>query len=281
MPSELNAKITAQLENFKVPSVVERERFLKRCVLSASGLRFIHSGDEEDASHWMCDEAQLFILAAVEAFAKLVKANKGQRLWLGSDARPTGPLLMALSAHYFKGQGFQLHTMGCSAIPQIMAATHQSGSDGFCYFTASHNPKGHNGLKLGLADGAVLGRELANELIQNLKTSYLSTVAMENLVAGLKLTKFIPTDSAQLQKDKAESLKYYEHFALETVASGMGRQFLSAIGSSWGSERPLLLLDMNGSSRLNSVDQEFIKAMGLRLEVMGATLGQFNHPIIP
>ena len=281
MSVELEIKLAAHLQKISVPSKDAREQFLKRCVLSASGLRFIHSGDEEDTSSWACDEAQLFVLAAIDAFSSLVKSHHGKRLWLGSDSRPTGALFMALSAHFFNLQGFELRKMGCSAIPEIMAATHQSQSDGFCYFTASHNPKGHNGLKLGLADGAVLGRELANELIQRLKANYLNTEAMEALVAALRRAPFLPTNPVRFQLDKSEALKMYEKFALETVAPGMGTRFLEAIASSWGTERPLFLIDMNGSSRLNSVDQNFVQSMGLRLEVMGAQVGQFQHAIIP
>jgi phosphoglucomutase len=281
MPSALDSRILSQIETFKLPSLEQRQLFLKRCVLSASGLRFIHSGDEEDTSTWACDEAQLFVLAAVEAFTRLLKAHKGSRVWLGYDARPTGPLFSSMSAHYFKTAGLSLRVMGCSPIPEIMAATHQSGFDGFCYFTASHNPKGHNGLKLGLADGAVLNRERATDLISELKTSYLNDAAMQNLLSTLKTLAFTPISAEILLKDKAEALRYYETFALQTVAPNQGRNFLEKIASSWGTEQPMFLVDMNGSSRLRSVDIEFIKAMGLRPEVMGGVVGEFQHAIIP
>ena len=49
------------------------------------------------------------------------------------------------------------------AAPEIMAyargvaGAEREDAAGFVYVSASHNPRGHNGLKFGLGDGGVLG----------------------------------------------------------------------------------------------------------------------------
>jgi phosphoglucomutase len=273
--------VQAHLSSLVCPSLEARERFLKRCVLSASGLRFIHSGDEEDASTWVCDEAIWFVACAIHEFGSLLSSKGAERVWLGHDARPTGPLFMTMGSLMLPAMGMKTRSMGLGPIPEIMAATHQSGSHGFCYFTASHNPKGHNGLKLGLADGAVLAKAEVVPFIEALKSSYLGQPS-EAFMATLKAcAQQSPTDQQTLGNDKAEAKAHYSKFALNTVLPNQGDEFLGKVKDSWRGEKPLFLLDMNGSSRLTSVDVEFIKLAGCDVEVMGAEPGVFHHAIIP
>ena len=277
----ISNKVLYHLSSMDCPSLTVRENFLKRCVLSASGLRFIHSGDEEDASTWVCDEAIWFVACAIHEFGKLLKSKGAERIWLGHDARPTGPLFMTMGSLMLPAMGMKTRSMGLGPIPEIMAATHQSGSDGFCYFTASHNPKGHNGLKLGLADGAVLAKSEVVPFIEALKSSYLGQ-ASSSLLSTLKAcARQSITEASTLAKDKSEAKNYYSTFALNTVLPYNGEDFLAKIKSSWQGEKPLFLLDMNGSSRLTSVDVEFLKLAGCDVEIMGAEPGVFHHAIIP
>ena len=115
-----------------------REAVLNRSILSVSGLRFICSDDENDLADRAAPEVQEFALSAVYAQGKLVlKNNPKPVLWLGMDTRPTGRLFCYLAARLLQGMGIELRCTGHSPIPELMAATHQSGADGFCYFTAS------------------------------------------------------------------------------------------------------------------------------------------------
>ena len=261
-----------------LPDLNSRKAFLDRCVLSASGLRFIHSGDEEDASSQVCDEAKLFVLCAIDALLEVGQLKKGETLWLGRDARPTGPVLLNLAYSFLEKRGFVVKTMGLGPIPEIMAATHQSGSEAFVYFTASHNPKGHNGLKLGLSDGAVLGKNLANPLIDACRGMYLDDHKSEKIWnQGMGQVSL-----DEMKADKNESLSAYSKFSLSTILPSDGDGFLDNISKAWGEgEKPLFLIDMNGSSRLASVDLEFLKKAGLEVEVMGGEPGVFHHAIIP
>ena len=261
-----------------VPELAKRKAFLERCVLSASGLRFIHSGDEDDASAEVCDEAKLFVLCALESF--LIKGNlQGKvEIWLGRDSRPSGPFLLNLAEHFLRSKGVRVRKMGLGPIPEVMAATHQGGAQAFVYFTASHNPKGHNGLKLGLADGAVLPKALAGPMIDLCKEIFLND---ERSDAIWKLWNDGDREVSE-KEQKDESLSFYTKFSLSTVCPEDPEHFLKRLSSGWGGgETPLFLIDMNGSSRLTSVDVDFLRMAGLEVELMGDQPGIFNHAIIP
>lgn len=293
---EMSVKLQKHLKGWILPSLEDRERFLQRCVLSASGLRFIHSGDEEDESSWVCDEALYFVACSIAVYGeRALGQGKRKKLWMGHDARPTGPLLMALGKGLLESMGFAIDLMGLGPIPEVMAATHQSGADGFCYFTASHNPKGHNGLKLGFGDGAVLSKSVVTPMIDDLKAMYLGE---ESELWSRFVASFIQQDLSSLSSSdqKALSLGYYRKFALETVLPGRGDEFLPSLkgalashsqdgqashGQAPHAQVPLFLFDMNGSSRLKSVDLDFLKEAGIDVEVMGEEPGVFHHAIIP
>lgn len=94
--------------------------------------------------------------------------NRPVRLALGRDTRPTGArieesLLKGLLLH----QHIDIAYIGISAITEIMAFTSENDDiDGFIYVSASHNPSGYNGLKMGLSEGGCLNEEKSKQLIK-------------------------------------------------------------------------------------------------------------------
>lgn len=256
--------------------------FLDRCVLSASGLRFIHSGDEQDLSVVPHQEAVLFVICVLDKFAdRLQKVTDQPVIWLGMDARPTGPSFLLLACQLFKKRGFEVRLMGHGPIPEIMAATHQNKADGFCYFTASHNPPGHNGFKLGLSDGAVLNRKESKQLIDAIKDSYEKKESLKSIIENSLSFEF-KSDAFQKQlcEDKALSKQSYYHFAFQTIGVDQPEAFVRSVAESWQSA-PQFLIDMNGSSRLESIDLDILEQMGLQLVTINDELGKFAHAIVP
>lgn len=261
-----------------LPELSTRIKFLDRCVLSASGLRFIHSGNEEDPSSELCDEAKLFVLCAIESFLEAGSLKQGDTIWVGRDSRPTGPNLLQMTKAHLISNGFQVKSMGLGPIPEVMAATHQREGHGFIYFTASHNPKGHNGLKMGLSDGAVLGKEIVGPMIENLKSKYLNVEEAGRLWEGENER----VEDCDAETEKTESLEAYSKFSLKTVLPESPKMFLGLVKEKFHlADPPLFLLDMNGSSRLASVDLDFLREAGFEVEIMGGEPGEFHHPIIP
>lgn len=270
------------LHGMVLPNRDVRDCFLKRCVLSSSGLRFIHSGDEEDLGDWAGDDTIAFVLQAVGHFAIMLRERGVNSVWLGHDSRPTGPQLMGFAAYVFRAEGFEIKTMGLGPIPEIMAATHGHADGGFCYFTASHNPVGHNGLKLGFGDGAVLDRDSAGKLIENLKKGWADELVSRHWIDQAKVG--VGLGLANLKENalnaKRQSRNTYRSFAFSTInvqADGL----LECCSKSWNGGVPWLLIDMNGSSRTKSIDLELFQEMGFQMEVIGAEPGVFKHAIVP
>jgi phosphoglucomutase len=265
-----------------LPNRDERDCFLERCVLSSSGLRFIHSGDEEDLGGWAGDDTIAFVLQAVGHFAGMLRERGVHSVWLGHDSRPTGPQLMGFAAYLLRAEGFEIKAMGLGPIPEVMAATHSHADGGFCYFTASHNPVGHNGLKLGFGDGAVLGRESAAQLIDKLKKGWADDTVSEYWLGKAKVGVGLglPNWEENLLNAKRQSRNTYRSFAFSTV-DGEGGELLKCCSESWNHGTPWLLVDMNGSSRIKSIDLELFREMGFQMEVIGAEPGVFQHAIVP
>lgn len=256
--------------------------FLNRCVLSASGLRFIHSGDEEDLNQTPHADSVDFAICVIRAFAKMLKErNATPTIWLGMDARPTGPSFLLLAERLLTHEGIQVKLMGHGPIPEVMAATHQNKLDGFCYFTASHNPAGHNGFKLGFSDGAVLNREASAELIREIQAVYKTGQGFTSIKSSIATSEFEVSEFLnRLELEKKESLNRYESFALSTVAQERGYDWVVGVAKSW-TEKPLFLIDMNGSSRLESIDLTLLGELGLEVELINDELGSFAHAIVP
>ena len=86
-------------------------------------------------------------LAYAERFAP-------QRVALGRDARDSSPALQAALAHGLAARGVEVIDIGLCGTEEVYFAAFQPGIDGGIMVTASHNPKGYNGMKL-VRGGAV------------------------------------------------------------------------------------------------------------------------------
>jgi phosphoglucomutase len=260
--------------NQSVSEKSQREDLLNRCTLSVSGLRFICFADENDINPHPDQVTVEFVMTAVDEFAKMIPL-KTKIVWLGMDARPTGPVFINIAYNILKAKGFDVKITYYAPIPEIMAACHQSGADAFCYFTASHNPAGHNGLKLGFADGKVLAKKAAGLLIESIKEKYLSGNELNSL------WKVAPkTSETEIINSKEASLEYYRNFSIKTISKITSQDFCNGVKTKVESGTSVVI-DFNGSSRLSSIDQSILKDCGFNLELMGTEIGVFNHAIIP
>ncbi len=263
-------------------SRTEREAFLKRCTLSVSGLRFIVSTNEESLSPGVPGAALDFVLCALDNF---INNNfSGQEpyvVYIGRDSRPTGPIFLDLAARLFHTRGFEVRNLGCAPVPQIMAATHQMQGAAFCYFTASHNPPGHNGLKLGLADGAILRRDKAEKLIADINKNHLDDDYINTLRQEILQTN-CPAEIRLGSPPWVEaSRECYKTFVYTTVFGKDWQRESKALAAVMAEMKATVIFDMNGSSRLMGPDREMCNELGLRVKCLGAELGRFDHAIVP
>lgn len=274
------SSLDPQLQDLKLSSKSSRQALLDRSILSVSGLRFICSDDENDLSTWAQPNVQAFVLVAAHEHAKQFQKNK--HVCLGMDSRPTGPLFLLLIAKLYHQLGLDIRCSGIAPIPEIMAATHQSGASGFCYMTASHNPPGHNGLKLGLEDGAVLSKEKASPLIENIKKNYLDDQVVEHLIQSVQKSSLSVDElKTNISENKAKSLNLYQNFALDTVASSSTESFTNSLQKKFSKQKSSFIFDMNGSSRLTSCDLNLLNSFQISTKVQGDKIGVFQHAIVP
>ena len=160
-----------------LPSAAEVGAAASTLILSASGWRkvFAVDGDEDSDGGEVSGPDLVLAGAAAMAFAALLRSRSpaaSPAVLVGIDSRPTGPALADAMIRVFLGSGLSPRYLFIVAAPEIMAyARAEAGIDGFCYVSASHNPRGHNGLKFGLRDGGVLGAADSTGLIGSFRSS--------------------------------------------------------------------------------------------------------------
>ncbi len=271
----------------------ERESFLENTIFSVSGWRrvFAADGDEESSNSEITVLDKLLVAGAARIFAEFLLETKkvvNPRILLAIDSRDTGPVIGLVMSRAFLAYGVDVRYVFISAAPEAMAYTKVSDDlDGFMYVTASHNPIGHNGLKCGLSDGAVLGKEDAQPLIEKFKTAIFDdqwideTVKKVNDVDSVKIEEVFKG----VRKYKTDAMSKYWGFT-DQVITGIddfksGRKILEEIRSKIESIGVGVLAEFNGSARSVSIDGDYLKNIGITLTALNDKPRQFVHRIVP
>ena len=160
---------------FPASYVFSKEQIdLSPFILSSSGWRKIFSADQNEESCVSAvspeDRERLVLIGIVLCeFFKRKTGKKDALIAVGIDSRYTGPAIADILIRTFLVNGLRVRYLFISAAPEIMAYTRiDEAVDGFAYISASHNPVGHNGLKVGLSSGGIIGGKDADRLIADL-----------------------------------------------------------------------------------------------------------------
>lgn len=271
-----------------LPSFEAIEEAYRRMIISSSGWRtvFAASGDEEDATDAVrAEHLILTALAAVAFYDELAIAKP--TVLVGLDARPTGRILGSVVVRTLLGLGSSVRYLFITAAPQIMAFSHQDGCDGFFYISASHNPIGHNGFKMGSGGGVY-----SSERAQALASRYAHLVAdlqgsIDRLVALRSFfdsTAFGKTLEA-VDSERRQSSDFYRRFILQTAFYSKSEAVIETALRSLKSQvagRPLgIVAELNGSARSTSIDEELLRALGVSVALYNNRPGMVVHPIVP
>ena len=264
-----------------VANVLKRQRY---GVASFSGIRQIFDatfGDEEtdyvdgDGTH-LTDAARVFVATIADCFAELVKGQPGcedaPTVFVGLDTRPTGPAIADVMIRTLLSHGVQVCYVFVAAITEIAVCTRALG-DAFVFISASHNPRGYNGLKLGLADGRILPAAAAHDLIDRYEARL---PLVENAKAIVKKVNAVSPELVRqvyeaIPTHKARSLAAYEAYCNSLVTGQSGadqaqtereriRQEIEAKGLWIG-------VDPNGGAR---DDKAFLEALGYHVAEINA-----------
>jgi phosphoglucomutase len=278
-----------------LPSVDEIGAAASSLILSASGWRkvFAEGGDEE-SSTGKVEAADLVLAgAAAIAFAEFLRARaRGPAILVGIDSRPTGPAIADAMIRVFLGLGLSPRYLFIVAAPEIMAYAREDGIAGFCYISASHNPRGHNGLKFGIrAESGLAGGVLGAADSAALIASYRSLLSTEGLAARV-LSLMEAAEAREVARVfsscsawKRRSISAYTLFAREIVAGTSDPAEQEALFDAMAAEagrRPVgVVAELNGSARCLSIDRDFLEGLGVAVRSVNDKPRQFAHRIVP
>jgi len=205
---------------------------------------------------------------------------------VGADTRPTGPLLAQAAIRAFLGEEIEPEYLFVAASPEIMAfARDREEISGFLYVSASHNPVGHNGLKMGLGDGSVAGGEFSATLVTRFRALAADLAELAKTANMLRISGSAAESDIyrRAPERKRAAAAIYRRFA-EEVIRGPGPQAedaFVALANELGAIRPGIVADMNGSARSISIDQSILAEIGCRLQCINDTAGLIPHQIVP
>lgn len=262
-----------------LPTQEDIAKGLKPMILSASGWRkvFAQSGDAESAEPEITKrDAYLAAAAALVHAAYLKTQKKDPSVLVGVDARPTGYSIAQCAIRAFLAEGVTVRYLFIASAPEIMAenARGDHGCDGFFYISASHNPLGHNGIKFGGAGGVYPG-SVTGPFATRFKELLGDPASIQQ--------KLLSVDEAALEevyrssgKAKAESLKTYHDFVLET-----GERPIGAYQELLRTQPLGVVIDFNGSARADSIDVSLLEELGARLMTVNDKCREVAHGIVP
>ena len=274
-------------------------------ILSASGWRkvFAADGNEESNAPVLSAADTVIAGAAALAYGDFLKKRAGgtargggasPALLVGIDSRPTGPAIADAMIRVFLGMGLRPRYLFIVAAPEIMAYTaaagHLEGEDraeGFCYVSASHNPRGHNGLKFGLRDGGVIGAADSAELIASFRALLADPLIAEKVVSLMRSAE--PKDVGRVFSScsawKRRSISAYTLLCREIIAGTDDPQTQEELFddmAACAAKSPVgVVAELNGSARCLSIDRDFLEGLGLKTRFANDEPRAFAHRIVP
>jgi phosphoglucomutase len=253
-------------------------------ILSASGWRGVFAASEEDASAEPQSRMLWPALAMAEAAAEYFAALPGDPvILLGCDSRPTGPALCEIFIRCFLSAGISCRYLFITPAPEIMAAArNMQNCGGFCYISASHNPIGHNGIKLGNHEGGVLSGSEAAPLIRRVKEILASAEVLEKIIDKAKKAdpKQLETLFLESSREQKKAARLYSDFSSKVIFDSYPEKIISLRESL--TYNPLGVVgELNGSARGVSIDENFLQSMGVRVRFFNRKPREICHAILP
>lgn len=264
---------------------------LGRWILSASGWRAVCAGDEVDATAAVAETVAQCVTLAAYTFARYGIEQGAKTIVLGTDTRPTGATLIAHALRGVLAAGADARLLEVCASPEIMAyAKMRTEVGAFFYLTASHNPIGHNGIKFGLGDGAVLGGPAAAEIARRFRALVDDGEGASQVLRAAEHCADLRTFRKKAPEYKRDALEIYHRFALQVAADGLAARgdgrtgeeaLLTALRGAHAGKPLGIVADLNGSARTRSIDRGLFSTLGVRARWVNDIPGRIAHGILP
>jgi phosphoglucomutase len=259
-------------------------------ILSASGWRkvFAMSGNGEDKSSEIGSQNTALCALIAETFAQYIVDKTGKKhptIAVATDTRPTGKSIAEVMLRVFVHTEINVRYLGISSAPEIMA--YSKSLDGFLYISASHNPVGHNGIKFGLNDGGVIPGSEAKVLAENFVAKCNASNAEEHAieiqtVEDENKIKSIHRDSASYKIDAVDAYRKFIRIVITGTSIAKEQDLIfSTMKNALTKNSLSLVCDMNGSSRILSIDRTFFPSCGISFLPFNDSPDEIKHAIIP
>jgi phosphomannomutase len=276
-----------------LPGPEEIEAALSSMILSASGWRkiFAADGNEESFSADVRPVDTVLAAQAALSFADALFSRadpQGRAVAVGCDSRPTGPAVADAVMRMLLAAGVEVHPLFITAAPEIMAYVKTTPElAGFVYISASHNPVGHNGIKFGFEDGAVIGGEESRRLI----TAYRERLRRKEAAGEVQSSaeRVASADYGELLRQmpryKGAALSRYTEFTRRVAAGREGAEeidtVLTRLHGAARSTPTGIIADFNGSARTLSIDRRIFENLGFLFRSENDRPGEIRHCIVP
>lgn len=271
------------------------EKRLRFGTASVSGIRQIFDtthGDEETdyvdgTGVEITDAAKVHVATIADGFVRLLKEQVRQSsltVLVAIDSRHTGPAIADVMIRILAFHGVDVRYTFITPITEA-AVYSKKTVDGFIYISSSHNPRGYNGLKMGLNDGRLLPGKLADPFIDDYKTRVKDP---ENTEAVIRKVNSASPDAVReiyeaISGYGAESREIYAKLSDQIITGLKIPEEIAERKKSLKKEirnRDIWIgLDFNGGARQ---DREYLQSWGFHvLEINGRPQIDMVHELSP
>ncbi|ANF34293.1 phosphoglucomutase [Borrelia turicatae] len=265
---------------------------INEMILSHSGFRkiFAKSKNENSIEYEINDDDKILVALITLTISNYFKDKPKKYINVGSDSRATGNIISEIIIKTLILNNNSVKFFGILPIPEILAYTKENqNSKGFIYISASHNPTGYNGIKIGLNDGGVLNSNETKKIICQIRSNIENETLINNLITNLQKfntnalhLKTYETIITSQARHKTQSYNSYKSLMQQIIYSDTHNQKNIDILKKTIKKEPIGIIgEMNGSSRINSIDREMIESLGIKLEFHNTEIGIFKHGMTP
>ncbi len=155
---------------------------------------------------------------------RLLLKNVSKKIVIGRDARISGEMVSSLSANTLIALGFEVVDLGLTTTPTVEIAVKMERAAGGIIFTASHNPKEWNALKLLNSDGEFIDAEEGQAILQLAESNNYQFASVE------KLGTYITDDS--YMHEHIEGIVNYDLVDVDAIKKAKFSIVVDAVNSS-------------------------------------------------
>ncbi len=278
-PYALPFKSPETIDLLKLQENVEKR--MKYGLASISGIRQIFDqtfGDEQTdfvdgTGTEITSAAKIHVATIADIFSELVIKKTGKQhpiIVVGIDTRHTGPAIADVAIRTLIKNGINVRYTFITPITEI-ALYSSKVSDGFIYISASHNPRGYNGLKMGFDDCRLLPGDIAKSFIEIYRSRILDINNTKNMIlkANSANVEDIQSVYSEIETHRNESRKIYSGFA-DSIITGLKdkseiEECKSRLRDRIIQRKICIGIDPNGGARR---DKEYLQSWGFNVIVI-------------